>query len=218
LTKQKQISVEANLARIPMKQQGCSVAADANQGSNFPTPGECLGLMDRYGMLPHIREHSLLVAAVALRLGQALTEAGLALHLPLIEAGALLHDLGKTPCLGTMENHAEWGARAVAAAGYPEVAQIVREHVVLFEDPVGARPLREAEVVNYADKRVLHTEVVTLAARFADLKERYGKTAGALARIRANELRSQSLEQKIFGHLAWTPEHLLHLNHDRRKP
>jgi uncharacterized protein len=201
-----------------MKPKFHAVAADKTQVVTPPTRGECLGLMERYGMLPHIREHSFLVAAVALRLGRGLAAAGLPLKLPLIEAGALLHDLGKTPCLGTLQDHAEWGARAVAAAGYPEVAQIVREHVVLFDDPGEARSLREAEVVNYADKRVLHTEVVTLAARFADLKERYGKTGAALAGITANELRSESLEQKIFGYLAWTPDHLLHLNHDRREP
>ncbi len=184
----------------------------------LPTRAECLRLTAQYGMLSHIREHSLLVTEVALRLGQGLIEAGLPLNLPLIEAGALLHDLGKTLCLGTSENHAEWGARALEELGYPEIAQVIREHVRLDENFRDLRPLREAEVVNYADKRVLHTRVVTLDRRFADLKERYGKTAEALTRINANELRSQSLEQKIFGYLPWTPDDLLHLNHIRREP
>jgi putative nucleotidyltransferase with HDIG domain len=174
--------------------------------------------MAQYGMLPHIREHSLLVTEAVLWLGQGLIEAGLPLNLPLIETGALLHDLGKTPCLGTPANHAEWGAKVLEDLGYPEVAQVVREHVRLADNALDLRPLREAEVVNYADKRVLHTRVVTLDRRFADLKERYGKTAEALARINANELRSQSLEQKIFGYLPWTPNDLLHLNHIGREP
>jgi len=87
--------------------------------------------MTAYTMLPNIREHSLVVWEVAMHLGTSLVEAGLVLHLDLIEAGALLHDLGKTYCLGTFINHAEWGAQALAAAGYPEVAQVVREHVFL---------------------------------------------------------------------------------------
>ena len=73
----------------------------------IPTRTDCLALMEHYDMLPHIREHSLLVTAVALRVGTSLQEAGVPLHLPLIEAGALLHDIGKTPCLGTSRNHAE---------------------------------------------------------------------------------------------------------------
>jgi hypothetical protein len=182
-----------------------------------PSREECLRLMAQYDMLPHIREHSFLVTEVALWLGRGLTEAGLPLSLPLIEAGALLHDLGKTPCLGTMKNHAEWGAWALTVEGYPLVAQVVREHVRLDETVRDLRPLREAEVVNYADKRVLHTQVVTMAARFADLKKRYGKTPEALARITANELRSRGLEEKIFAFLPHTPQDILHLNHIRRE-
>ena len=71
--------------------------------------------------------------------------------------GALLHDLGKTACLGTLNNHAELGADILEDLGYPDVAQVVREHVHLDGDILDPRPLREAEVVNYADKRVLHT-------------------------------------------------------------
>lgn len=183
----------------------------------LPSREECLRLMARYGMLPNIREHSFLVTQVALWLGRGLVDAGLPLHLPLIEAGALLHDLGKTPCLGTARDHADWGARALFAEGYPELAQIVREHVRLDDSLMDGRPLREAEVVNYADKRVLHTQVVDLAERFADLKERYGKTREALARINENEIKSRGLEQKIIDFLPDALQDLLHLNHIRRE-
>jgi putative nucleotidyltransferase with HDIG domain len=173
--------------------------------------------MEKHGMLAHIREHSLLVTEVGLRLGTSLSEAGFLLHLPLIEAGALLHDLGKTPCLGTAINHAEWGAEVLGRAGYPEVAQVVREHVLLQPDGHNPRSIREAEVVNYADKRVLHTRVVTLAARFADLKERYGRTEEAWNRITALEERTHRLEAKLFAKLSLDPLDLLHLNRGRRE-
>ncbi|MDI6853609.1 MAG: HD domain-containing protein [Deltaproteobacteria bacterium] len=199
-----------------MKHPSVSSAGE-NPQKALPTREQCFLLMARYGMLPNIREHSLLVTEVALRLGRGLIEAGLPLRLTLIEAGALLHDLGKTPCLGTAANHAEWGAQALAGEGYPEVAQVVREHVRLDDSMTDGRPLREAEVVNYADKRVLHTQVVTLAARFADLKERYGRTPEALARITENELKSRQLEQKIFSFLPRPHRDLLHLNHIRRQ-
>jgi uncharacterized protein len=182
----------------------------------IPTRTDCLALMEQYDMLPHIREHSLLVTAVALRLGTSLQEAGVPLHLPLIEAGALLHDIGKTPCLGTSRNHAEWGAQMVNAVGYPEVAGLVREHIVTADgdDPA---VIREAEVVNYADKRVLHTRVVTLADRFADLQERYAQSEEARRRLAAYEERTRRLETKLFFHLNFTPADLLKLNHAREE-
>ncbi len=181
-----------------------------------PTLPECLALMEEFGMLPHIREHSFMVLAVARLLGRELTRAGFALHLPLIEAGALLHDLGKTPCLATGENHAHWGAAVLEDRGYPEVARIVREHIRVEAGCPDPRPLREAEIVNYADKRVLHTQVVSLAQRFADLKRRYGKTPESLARIQATEDLSRRLEAKIFDSLSLAPEDLSHLNQRRK--
>jgi uncharacterized protein len=183
----------------------------------IPSRTDCLVLMEDYGMLPHIQEHSFLVTEVALRVGTSLVKAGFPLHLDLIEAGSLLHDLGKTPCLGTALNHAEWGAQALHAAGYPEVAQVVREHIILQSDGEDPRFRRETEVVHYADKRVLHTQVVTLTDRFADLKERYGKSEEAQRRLAALEEKARGLETKLFAHLALNPSDLLQLNHTRRK-
>jgi uncharacterized protein len=182
----------------------------------IPSWAKCLELMAAHSMLPNIREHSFAVMQVAIFLGDALTDAGFDLSLPLVTTGALLHDLGKTACLGTLNNHAEYGASILEELGYPQVAQVVREHVHLYDDIVDARPLREAELVNYADKRVLHDEVVTLEDRFVDLKVRYGRTPEALARINTTEIRARVLETKLFAPLALTPTELLHLNHCRR--
>ena len=166
-------------------------------------------------MLPNILEHSFRVMEVAGFLGEALAEAGFDLFLPLVTTGALLHDLGKTQCLGTCNNHAELGASILDSLGYPHVAQVVREHVYLYGNIMDPRPLREAEVVNYADKRVLHETVVTLEERFADLKVRYGRTPEALARIQATEVRSRALEERLFAPLPLTPLDLLRVNGKR---
>jgi uncharacterized protein len=181
----------------------------------LPSHDQCLELMDTHAMLPNIREHSFRVMQVASLLGEALTAAGFDLHLPLVTVGALLHDLGKTPCLGTLENHAELGAGILAGLGYPHLAQVVREHVHLDSTVLDPRPLREAELVNYADKRVLHEAVVTLAVRFADLKVRYGRTPEALARISVTEVRARALEEKIFAPLPISPVDLLRVNGER---
>ncbi len=168
-------------------------------------------------MLPNIREHSFRVMEVACFLGEALTEAGFTLSLPLVKTGALLHDLGKTACLGTLNNHAEWGAVILEELGYPQVAQVVREHVHLSGEISDTRLLREAELVNYADKRVLHDAVVTLEERFADLRVRYGRTPEALARIQVTEIRSRALEEKLFAPLPLHPLDLIRVNGKGRR-
>ena len=82
-----------------------------------------------------------------------------------------------------------------------------------LEDEISdPRPLRESEVVNYADKRVLHTQVVTLAERFADLQVRYGRTPEARVRIAAMEIKTQALEEKLFAPLHLGPLDLLQVN------
>jgi uncharacterized protein len=181
----------------------------------LPSHNQCLELMEVYGMLPNIREHSFRVMEVASFLGEALAAAGFDLFLPLVTAGALLHDLGKTQCLGTLTNHAELGAGFLEELGYPHVAQVVREHVHLDSNIMDPRPLREGEIVNYADKRVLHETVVTLEERFADLKVRYGRTPEALARIQATEIKARALEDKLFAPLRLTPLDLLRVNGKR---
>lgn len=183
----------------------------------IPSLEECLALMDTHGMLPNIREHSFRVMQVAVFLGEALAQAGHSLNLPLIEMGALLHDLGKTPCLGTGHNHALWGAQILLDLGYPEVAQVVAEHVYLEPKNGGSGFFREAEIVNYADKRVLHARVVTLSQRFLDLQERYGRTPEARARIAVNRAKTLVLEDKLFAPLDLLPEDLLQLNNGREQ-
>jgi putative nucleotidyltransferase with HDIG domain len=183
-----------------------------SQSAKYPTLPECLDLMTTYRMLPNIREHSERVRDVALMVAGHLTAAGVALDLGLIEAGALLHDIAKTATLHNGGEHARLGAQWLIDLGYPAVAEIVREHVWLSRSPSEPGPLREAEMVNYADKRVLHNQVVTLPRRFADLRSRYGRTPEISQRILSNEKRSLILEQKIFARLTISPDDILVLN------
>jgi putative nucleotidyltransferase with HDIG domain len=168
--------------------------------------------MTAHQMLPNIQEHSCRVRDVALMLGQHLLEAGAAISLSLLEAGALLHDIAKTVSLRNGGEHARLGAQWLTDLGYPAVAEIVREHVWLSRDPAGPWPVREVEIVNYADKRVRHEDVVTLGQRFEDLRRRYGRTPEIIQRINNNERRSLILEEKIFSCLSITPDDILAIN------
>jgi uncharacterized protein len=112
--------------------------------------------------------------------------------------------------------HARLGAQWLTDLGYPAVAEIVWEHVWLSRHPAESDPLREVDIINYADKRVLHDLVVSMAQRFSDLRIRYGRTPDIVNRITSNEQRSLVLEQKIFSLINLSPDDILALNERRR--
>jgi hypothetical protein len=151
--------------------------------------------MDQHAMLDNIRLHSEVVCAVALLLTDWLAESGTKLRRQAVQVGALLHDIAKTPCLGTDRRHDLEGEEILAALGYPQLGRLVARHVYVEE---GA-PLDETMVVNYADKRVNHTDVVNINQRYAYIAERYGRgDPERLARIEHGRKRCQEIERTIF--------------------
>lgn len=173
----------------------------------IPSREECLELMNRYGMLENIVEHSLKVAEVALLISSALNRKGQHLNLRLVEAASLLHDITKTVCLRTKEDHTQTGYRLLKEIGYERVAEVVAQHVWL-EKARDRRFVSEEEVVNYADKRVRHGEVVSIEERFEDLKKRYGTSDQALSYLEEMENNILEVETKIFWILEIPPEEL----------
>ena len=176
---------------------------------NKPVPDRrtCLEIIAASDMMPHIRQHSLAVCRVAVTLARCLNEHEGHYDIAEIEAAALLHDITKTRSLSTGENHSLSGAATVAAWGYHGVADIIRQHVT--PDSRGGS-ISAAEIVSYADKRVLHDRVVPLHERFAYLKTRYGKSPDDMRRIDAARERTEMIEQRIAGMLpGGIPEELL---------
>ena len=137
----------------------------------LPRREQIPALWDEFGMLDNIRAHSRVVSAVALLVTDWLAEAGIRLNREAVHAGALLHDIAKTPCLGQKCRHDDEGGRIMQELGYPELAYLVRLHVVLPPE----HPLDETMVVNYADKRVTHDQLCTLGQRYAYIAQRYGR-------------------------------------------
>jgi len=175
-----------------------------------PTLKECCALLQAYKVPEHIIQHSRVVHRVALHLCQELNHQGEKLDQAVVEAGSLLHDIAKMEGIHTGENHSQAGAILLKRLGYPEVAEIVRQHVVL-DDGTPPNQITEAAMVHYADKRVQHTSVVSLKERFQDLKERYGKNPAALSWLEALEKKSLALEKRIFEKLSIKPESLISL-------
>ena len=174
---------------------------------DIPTREECLALIARYEMPSHIVRHSKLVTKVALLVASRLNRAGQHLDLALVEAGALLHDITKGASIETLENHAQTGGELVSSLGYPAVADIIRQHVSLDVDVGTTGDVAEEEIVNYADKRVKHEEIVDLAERFRDIEERYASKIPSLRyRLREGFVRMEAIERKLFAPLNIDPE------------
>ena len=125
----------------------------------------------------------------------------------LVRASALLHDITKTRSLTTGEIHALTGAEFIDAMGYPDVAFIIGHHVILDEKFL-SDTLAEVEIVNYADKRVLHDRVVSLQERLDYILVRYAKYQEDRDRIARNWLRAKELEKKLFNFLPFSPNDL----------
>jgi putative nucleotidyltransferase with HDIG domain len=157
-------------------------------------------------MMPHIAAHSIQVCRVAVWLCQALEAAGRArLNLELVRAGGLLHDITKTRSFTTGEDHAQSGQVYLTRQGFGEVGSLVAQHVVLAAfDPEA--PPNEAELINYADKRVMHDRIVSMPRRMADILARYGTSAQRRDRLRRLWQETERLEAKLFAGLGPDPE------------
>ena len=158
-------------------------------------------------MPEHIQAHSRMVCEVALLLTDGLLAAEVLVNRELVQASALLHDITKPRSFTTGEMHAQTGGEYLSALGYTEVGEIVRQHVIL-DDYGGGNAPSEAEVVNYADKRVLHDRIVPLDDRMDYILKRYAKTEANKKHFREIMNLTRQLEKRLFSYLAFPPEHL----------
>jgi putative nucleotidyltransferase with HDIG domain len=161
-------------------------------------------------MLGNIMDHSIKVSRVALYLAMELRKKGQRINLGLVEAASLLHDITKSECLKTKEDHARTGSELLKKLGYERVGEVVAEHIRLSRknDPSS---ITEEEIVNYSDKRVQHDRIVSLEERFKDLVERYGKGDRASGYMEQLREASTAIENKIFSILGIDPSELQHV-------
>jgi uncharacterized protein len=146
-----------------------------------PTRAWSFDLMRRKAMPLHIFHHSMIVRQVAVIIAYTLRQQGYEMNMPLVDRAAILHDICKIDSIRQGGDHALMGKDLLAENGYPELGDIVGQHVRLK-----SMELNEALIVNYADKRVMHDTIVSLSKRFVDLMERYGT--------------DESRQERILGH------------------
>ena len=178
----------------------------------IPSIKECYRYMDKYHMLAHIKAHSVVVARVARMIARGLREVSPDISVSKTTAGALLHDIGKTPSINSGGDHAEIGKQICIENGFDEIAPIVAEHVDLKNYRLNGAG-SETEVVYYADKRVKHDRIVSLTEREDYILKRYGKNQEDLCRrIKLNFRLCGQVEEMLFRRLNFSPESFLEMD------
>jgi putative nucleotidyltransferase with HDIG domain len=175
--------------------------------AEIPTAKECYEILEETGTLQHIKEHSKKVTCVAKEIAGHLNQAGKKVDAELIVAAALLHDVTKTRSLKTGEDHAETGAELLRQKGYFEISEIVRQHVRLDGEPSNGK-ITETEIVNYADKRVINRDVVSLQERREYIFRRYAGHYIDTSELEKIWCDTEKIEKKIFAEMPYGPEKL----------
>ncbi len=134
--------------------------------SLLPNREQALKLLRKNNCPPRVISHCIAVADLALETAGKLEEKGLKIDTELVEAGALLHDLGRSKTHTV--DHALVGAQIAQSIGLPEpVIKIIKRHIgagITAEeaqwlgwpkDVYNPQTLEE-KVVCYADKLIDH--------------------------------------------------------------
>jgi len=129
-----------------------------------------------------------------MRLAEAFRRRGYHVDLPLVEAGAILHDLGRSKTHGT--EHGAVGGGIARRLGLPEeIARIVERHVGAGLSREEARKLGipdgaytpetlEEKIVTYADKLVEGDHEVDIQVTIDHFADELGADHPAVERLR----------------------------------
>lgn len=181
---------------------------------NIPTSIEIQQLYQRYHTPANIQQHMVMVERIAVWLAERRRQQGDAVNIPVVSAAALLHDLIRIPeqwqylpdTITTPLPHAEINYLLLRKE-FPELASTIRPHslmTILSPQPFANL---EQKIVYYADKRVNHSEVVSVLDRLRLGSQRWpvhsepDRSAELLTRLTI-------LEQELFSGLTIQPDQL----------
>lgn len=173
----------------------------------IPDKKECLKIINNNSMMTHIIRHSLMVRNVAGFLCSKLIKTFPELNLELAKSAALLHDITKTRSFKTGEKHSETGGKLIEDIGFPEIGDIIRQHVFL-DNYNDVPPVTEAEIINYSDKRVLHDKVASLDERLDYIHKKYVTDKKFIKHFDFMKKKTYMLEKKMFTYLDFEPNDL----------
>jgi len=140
----------------------------------IPTLSQCLTWWDEWELLENVRQHSYTVSRAAYQLAIMMRNKGLEIDPILTHRGGLLHDLDKIETLRSSGAHGKKAAAFIEKKGYPEVAVIVREHIMsTILNPNADNRSWEVKLVYFCDKLAEGDQLVPFNQRLSALYERY---------------------------------------------
>jgi len=161
----------------------------------LPSRAEALGILEAAGCCGAVVDHCVSVAGVAVRLVGELRRRGVEVDGDLVEAGALLHDLGRSETHGI--EHAVVGGRIARGLGLPEaLVRIIERHIGAGIPRAEAEKIGlpegdyvpetlEERLVAYADKLVEGGREVSFGVTVAKFAEELGEDHPQVDRMRA---------------------------------
>ncbi len=139
-----------------------------------PSMNQCLEWWEEWRMPENVQRHVSRVAEAAYKLAVWMRHAGLEIDPILTHRAGLVHDLDKIQTLQQPGQHGRVSAEFLFQRGYPELADIVRNHLlgIFLKQDLSAFTW-EMKLVNFCDKLVEGDRIVTLPVRLSALKQRY---------------------------------------------
>lgn len=192
-------------------------------------------MLKEYAVPPHIIEHSMATAKLAVFLAKRLKEKGIAIDIELVDRACLLHDIvrfcdfqesqytkyGKNI---TEQQKVKWrqlrakykavpheyAAYEILKDKYPVLALTVKKHRYMALLDEEERPKTwEEKLVYYADKRVMHDKIVPLKERLTEGHERNAHLHGSEVQSKINTAKVDpliyKLEKEIFDIIGLDP-------------
>jgi uncharacterized protein len=161
----------------------------------IPSGEEAVCIMKRAGCGQPIIEHCIGVTRIALELAEELRRRGMEIDMRLVEAGAMLHDIGR--CRTHSVEHGAIGGQMAREMGLPEqLARIIERHVgggITQEEAERLGLVRgnyipetlEEKVVAYADKLIEGDRRIPIEETIRKFEEELGAEHPAIERLRA---------------------------------
>lgn len=164
--------------------------------AGLPSREQAIHLLVEQHCPREVIAHVVAVTGVALDLAAKLQAKGIEINVPLVEAGALLHDLGRAQSHNV--DHGLVGSQLAQKLGLPQsVVDIIKRHVGAGITDEEAEWLGwpkdnyipatlEEKVVCYADKRIDHEHTVPIEDEILKLQTKgFGEAAERVRRLHA---------------------------------
>lgn len=161
----------------------------------IPSREEAIDILKGAGCSQRIIEHCISVTRIALELAEGVRRNGREVDMRLIEAGALLHDIGR--CRTHSVEHGAIGGQMAREMGLPEpLARVIERHVGGGITPDEAERLGlkgrnympetlEEKIVAYADKLIEGDRRIRIEETIEKFAMELGRGHPAIERLRA---------------------------------